>query len=80
MKGLTMPNFLDMQTVELPCPVCGAKVSQSLGWIKANDHFVCSCGTRVDLEKSNFMPGMAEIDRSFADFERAISQFGGKRL
>jgi len=79
-RSIIMPDFLDAHILELPCPGYGAKSPQPIAWLKANDHFVCSCGARVDLEKSNFMTGMEEVDRSFVDFERTIRQLGGKLI
>lgn len=55
-------SFFDSQSIEIPCPKCGAKHPKTIGWIKANDKIVCGCGATLDLEKSQFVGELGKVE------------------
>jgi len=71
-----MSGFLDNTEIEIPCEKCGRKTKKSIGWIKSNSSFSCSCGTRIHLNTSQFKGEIAKAERSFGNLERTLKNFG----
>jgi len=71
-----MSGFLDNQTIDIPCPGCGKKASKSVGWLKANHNFTCSCGAVVNIDTSKFKSGIAGAEKNLSDLERTLKNFG----
>lgn len=71
-----MPGFFDNQSIDIPCPKCGKKHPKTTGWLKANNHIVCGCGARINLETSGLKSGLASADRSLDDLRRTLRNFG----
>ena len=42
--------LLDIMQIEIRCPICGHKIKQSLGWIKATREYVCPCGMQIEFD------------------------------
>lgn len=73
-KGMT--GFLDNAEIEIPCSNCGSKTKKSIGWIKSNNQFTCTCGTTIKLDADQFRGEIAKVDASFADLQRTLKSFG----
>ncbi len=58
-------------TVPIPCPACGQKTEKSLGWLKANDHFTCGCGTTVNVNGEEFV---GKIESAIDELKRRIQR------
>lgn len=71
-----MPGFLDNEEIEIPCENCGRKSKKSIGWIKGHTEFSCACGTRIRLQASQFKSEIAKVERSLADVQRSLKNFG----
>ncbi len=65
-------SILDGQPFDLPCPNCGRKTTKTVGWVKRHSQFTCTCGTVVTLEKSSFLKGIGDAERSIDRFKRNI--------
>lgn len=51
--------------IAVPCAHCGAKTSQSIGWLKARDHIDCAaCGQSFGLDKSQFDEGVRAAEQA----------------
>lgn len=75
-----MSFSFDSQPVDLPCPKCGHKSKQSIGWLKANDSMTCpGCGARFNLDKTNFDQPIRQVERKVNDAFAAIGRSWGKR-
>ena len=66
-----MANHLDSAEIELPCGNCGRKTKKSIGWVKSNRSFNCSCGSRVEFDPNQFRQQIAKI-------ENALRGLGGR--
>ena len=71
-----MKGILDDATIPIPCPGCGQKTEQSIGWIKARDKFTCACGAIINLDNDQFREELAKIDRATGELERALKSLG----
>ena len=71
-----MPGFLDGQSVEIPCPSCGHKTAKTVGWLKANHHFTCRCGARIEIKDQGFTRGVADAERAMDDLRRSLRNLG----
>ena len=72
-----MSGFMDSNIIEIACPKCRTKHPKSIGWLKANNHLVCRCGTHINFDKSNFMGGVQKIGKALADLQRTFRKLGG---
>jgi hypothetical protein len=55
-----VPGFLaDDRGIEFSCAACGQLVRKSVGWLKVNEVFVCSCGQRRRLNAARFRRHLA---------------------
>lgn len=67
-----MANFFDAQLIGIPCPSCGGKTEQSVGWLKANASFACShCQQPVPVDGREFLATVKSVD----DAVFALSMF-----
>lgn len=71
-----MSGFLDKAEIEIPCGNCGHKIKKSIGWIKSNREFNCSCGTKIKIDAEQFKTEIAKAEKSFSDLQRTLKNFG----
>ena len=71
-----MTGFLDNQVIDFPCPKCGRKHPKTVGWLKANRQLVCSCGANITIDNSDFVAGVAGVDKAMDDLKRQLKNFG----
>jgi lysyl-tRNA synthetase class I len=55
------------RTIDIKCPACGRTTRKSIGWVKNNTSFTCSCGAEIKLDSSEFK---ATIVKEEAEFKR----------
>lgn len=69
--------MFDTQNLNIPCPQCGQKVEKSVGWIKANDSYVCpGCSGLVSLDKQGLIAGLNSADKALDAFRKSIRKLG----
>ena len=56
-------NF-DNETIEIPCDNCKRKNKKTIGWIKRNNKFKCSCGTEIVVDSSQFRKEISNVEKS----------------
>lgn len=72
-----MKNIMDMQSIEVPCPHCGHKLSQTIGKLKTNPKLTCpSCKAGFSLDASKFRADIAKIDQATAKLLGAFGRIG----
>ncbi len=71
-----MDNLIDNQEIEIPCSKCGCKTKKSIGWLKNNNYFICTCGTKINLDTSQFKDEIAKVDSAFAELQKTLKKFG----
>jgi hypothetical protein len=55
-----MPRFFDSQVLAIACPGCGQKTRKTVEWLRSHTHFMCGCGTRVNLDAKELAPSAAK--------------------
>lgn len=53
---------LDGQSVPLLCLSCGEKTHKTVGWIKENSAFECSCGSVVNFNSEVLRKKLVETE------------------
>lgn len=72
-----MKAMLDSATIELPCPHCAHKISQTIGQLKTKKHLVCtSCRNGFDLDASDLRREVAKVEKSLAKTLGALGRLG----
>jgi hypothetical protein len=50
-------------TIPLPCPKCGHTTDKSIGWLEANNNFVCcGCGETIPLEDGELLRALSNLE------------------
>jgi DNA-directed RNA polymerase subunit RPC12/RpoP len=64
---------IDAHRIELTCPHCGHKLSETIGRLKTNPHLVCpACRGGIDIQAD-------QLRAAFEKVKRALAHFGRKR-
>lgn len=80
-----MKVTLDSHTIDIPCPHCAHKISQTIGQLKTQDTITCSrCGTVSNLDKAHMRGEIAKLQREVdtqvnkaaADLKRTLGRLG----
>ena len=68
-------GMFDNQTLDVTCPRCGKQVKKTVAWIKSHNEFTCSgCRNRVELDRDQFLDGLAMAEKTLRDFARNPSK------
>lgn len=72
-----MKSVLDEQTIDIPCPHCGHKLSQPIGQLKTVSKLTCSaCGGSFDLDASELRRVLKKSEAQLAKTLKAFSRLG----
>ena len=72
-----MKNLLDSQRIEIPCPNCQRKLSETLSKLKSVAKLRCRfCGTDVDVSNSKVRTDIAKAKQALAQFQRTLGRLG----
>ncbi len=72
-----MKNILDSQSIELPCPHCAHKFSETVGKLKTNPALACpSCGQAFQVEAAQFASEIAKVEQALAKLQRTLGRLG----
>lgn len=66
---------LDTSSVQLqiPCPSCEQKISETIGRLKDDPNVTCSsCGTAFTINSTEFDKGVEVAEKMLADFGRSL--------
>ena len=70
-----MKSILDNDTVDVPCPHCGKKLTQRVAKLKTNPHLTCRhCGQGFDVDPKQFKATLEKVDKAVADLQRKIGR------
>ena len=47
---MNMINRLDNFELDISCKKCGNVTKKPIGWVKANSHLICGCGTVIAFD------------------------------
>lgn len=62
--------------IEIPCSNCSRKTKKTVAWLKNNKALVCGCGTRIEIDASQFNREMKKVQKSVDDLKRTLKRFG----
>jgi transcription elongation factor Elf1 len=72
-----MKSALDSATIELPCPHCGKKSSETIGTLKTKTKLTCRhCRASFDLDASELRREVAKVDQQLAQLSRTLGRLG----
>ncbi len=70
-------NTIDSQAVELPCPHCNHKGTQTIGKLKTNPKLTCrACRQSFTVNANELRAAVQKIEKSLADLQRTIGRLG----
>jgi prophage tail gpP-like protein len=53
----------DDAIVPIPCPECCKKIEKTVGWLKSNEHVICDCGSRINVDANKVIAGLEKVER-----------------
>lgn len=72
-----MTGMLDSQTIELPCPHCKHKESQTIGKLKFNPKLTSrACRRSFTVNANQLRAAIQKIEKSLADLKRTHGRLG----
>lgn len=72
-----MKNLLDSHNIEIPCPHCSKKNSETIGRLKTKREITCRhCGASFDLDTSNLRREVAQVENQLAQLNRTLGKLG----
>ena len=72
-----MENMINSQSIELTCPHCGHKISETIGKLKTNPKLTCtSCKGGISIDATNMRTEIAKVEKALGDLGRTIKRFG----
>ena len=70
-------NMLDSQAIEIPCPHCRHKVTQTIAQLKRNPQLTCSaCAKGFAVNANELRISIEKIEKSLANLQRTIGRLG----
>ena len=67
---------LDDQKIDITCPSCRRKHSETIRKLKTNPKLTCRCGFVIAVDGKDLASGMKQIEKSLADLDRAFRRLG----
>ncbi len=72
-----MKNMLDSQAIEIPCPHCQRKLSETIGKLKTNPVLRCRyCSNEVKVDATQMRTEIAKVEQSLAKLQRSLGRLG----
>jgi transcription elongation factor Elf1 len=72
-----MENMLNSQSIELTCPHCGHKISETIGKLKTNPKLTCTrCKVEFSGDATQLRTEIAKAQKTLMDFKRTLGKFG----
>lgn len=68
--------MFEKSEISIPCSNCGCQTTKTVGWLKNHSAFECRCGTRINVDASQFNREMSKIDVAMNELQRAFKRFG----
>lgn len=67
-----MKKILDDESIDIPCENCSSETPKTIGWLKTNSQFICSCGAVIEIDSDDLIREIKTIERSIADLEKTF--------
>ena len=70
-------NVFDSHTIEIPCPHCSHKASQTVGKLKLNPNLVCSgCRKPFRANPNEINAELRKAEQALTKLQRSLSRLG----
>lgn len=70
-------SIIDSHPVELTCPHCARKFSETIGKLHKNPHLTCpGCRGRIDIKADQLAAARKVVDNGTTDLQAAIRRLG----
>lgn len=70
-----MKSVLDNDTVDVPCPHCGRKLTERVSKLKASPQLTCRhCGGVFNVDAKQFKAATEKVDKALADLQRKVGR------
>ncbi|HSX90192.1 MAG TPA: hypothetical protein VLG17_19625 [Pseudomonas sp.] len=67
---MNMINRLDNFELDISCKKCGNVTKKPIGWVKANSHLICGCGTVIAFDSGELAARIIEINDYLCNLEQ----------
>lgn len=64
------------RTFTVPCSHCGQEHTKTLGWLKTQPNFTCSCGTGITIDVHQFTQVAVDAQKSLDSITAQIRKLG----
>lgn len=73
-----MKGALDSQSIDIPCPHCGNKLSETIGKLNSKQKLRCRhCGSEFDADASREVAAaIRQVEKALADLQRTLGRLG----
>jgi transcription elongation factor Elf1 len=72
-----MKNALDSQTIEISCPHCGHKLSETIGKLKTNPKLTCTrCKGGISVNATHMRTEITKVEKALLEFQRTLGKLG----
>lgn len=72
-----MKSLLDDSSIEIPCPHCGAKITERLGKLKTNPKLTCGkCRGIIQISADKLRQEADKVDKAVANLRKSIGRIG----
>lgn len=72
-----MTGLLDKESIDLPCPHCRNKVSQTIGQLKLNPKLTCrACHKDFTVNANELRAAVNKVEKELANLQRTLGRFG----
>jgi transcription elongation factor Elf1 len=72
-----MKNALDSATIEVPCPHCGKKTSESIGKLKLKRDITCRhCRQVIAVDATQMRREVAKVEQALAKLSTTLGRLG----
>lgn len=68
-------GILDSQRIDIPCPKCSHKTSETVAKLRLNPKLICrGCGAALDIDARSLDASAKAVDKSLADLKRSLGR------
>lgn len=72
-----MKSAIDAHRIDIPCPQCGHKLSETIGKLKTDPKLICpACGTGIEIDAAQMRRDLAGVEQQLADLQRTLRRLG----
>ena len=75
---ITIDDLFEEQTLDVPCPKCGAIRQLTVPQLRSDPRFACAvCNQEVVIDASQFRDELKKAEEAFSDLQASFERLGG---